>query len=568
LNNFESGHANPFQIIKNLKHILAIAARLACCVISPTTSNGSGIPQIVAQPQNQMVLIGSNATFSVSAAGDNLNYQWYYGATAISGATNIILMLTNIYDSQAYYYCTVSVTNLAGGVTSSNAILTVLTVLRGPINPYTPGTLGYDLFQGSYALASSTNQTGSYFSSNASLGTNSAVWTWAVNLSCVGYSSDGYQAVLIASDKLLTCAHYDGEWGQTVIFHDTNGVVWTGVVTNVINVIADMDIAMLSNAAPESIVIPYVLPPNYINYIAGNSLLGMPAFWLHKNTTHIDYAPVAEVADANWYGYGTWMDVAHDGSGLYSGTPASGGDSGSPAFMSLSNHPVLLFATTLSPEAAGMFVSGHANWNSLAALDLTNGLNILDLSSYPLQSPVPPPADYNCLVPPANQMASPGALVTFGAGVYVFEASPSAYQWQLNGTNLVGATNATLTIEAVTNNVGSYSVIVSNDLGSVMSGPATLQLQDNGIQPNAPYLTVQLTNVNSLAVSWTAQAGVYLLQQNLDLNPMNWTTVTNYVNVTNSQNQVMISPASGNNFYRLINSVNVSESEIHRLSKP
>src|SRR5208337_3252634 len=147
------------------------------------------------------------------------------------------------------------------------------------------------------------------------------------------------------------------------------------------------------------------------------------AFWLHKNAAHIDYAPVVEVADAPWYGYGTWMDLLHDGYG-YDGTAASGGDSGSPAFMSLSNQPVLLFATTLTPDAAGMFVSGSLNWNSLVALGITNGMNILDISGYPLQSPVPPTPDFDYVVPPTNQLAITGALVSFAVGVYVSGASP------------------------------------------------------------------------------------------------------------------------------------------------
>jgi hypothetical protein len=171
-----------------------------------------------------MVFAGSNATFSVSATGENLNYQWYVdGTSAIPGATKASLELTNLEGSQQYDL-SVQITNLAGATNSSVAILTVLTVLTGPINPYAQGTLGYDLFQGAYTLAGSTNKIASYNPSGANLGTNSAVWTWPVNLSCAGYSSDGYQSVLITRNKLLVCAHYGGEAGQTVTLHDTNGV--------------------------------------------------------------------------------------------------------------------------------------------------------------------------------------------------------------------------------------------------------------------------------------------------------------------------------------------------------
>ncbi len=486
-------------------------------------------------------------TFSVSAIGDDLYYQWYVnGTTVIPGATSPSLTLTDLKGSQVYEL-SVSVTNLAGAVTSSNATLTVLTVLEGPVNPYAPGTLGYDLFQGTYTLTSSTNKTASYDVTN--LGTNSAVWTWPLNLSCVGRASDGYQSVLITSNTLLVCGHYGGEAGQTVTFHDTNGVPWVSVVTNVINVIADMEIAQLSNPAPASIVIPLVLPPDYLNYIAGHSLRGMPAFWLHKNSAHIDYAPVAEVADADWYGYGTWMALLHDGYGLYSGTPATGGDSGSPAFMSWSNNPILLFATTLSPDSAGMFVSGLTNWNSLAALGLTNGMNILDVSGYPLQSAVAPTPDYNYLVPPTNQVASPGTLVTFDVGVCVFQAPPFTYQWQCNGRNLVGATNATLAFEAWPDNVGKYSVIVSNDLGSVTSG-ATLVVTGTG---PVKILAPTVTNGQFQFGFNTISNYTYTVQYEDSLATGTWTTLTNFTG-TGSYWQTPLLPLVAQRYYRVSNS--------------
>jgi hypothetical protein len=50
-----------------------------------------------------------------------------------------------------------------------------------------------------------------------------------------------------------------------------------------------------------------------------------------------------------------------------------------------------------------------------------------------------------------------------------------SYQWQLDDTNISGATNATLTLSDVqANNAGSYSVIVSNLVGAVTSSNAVL----------------------------------------------------------------------------------------------
>ena len=74
-----------------------------------------------------------------------------------------------------------------------------------------------------------------------------------------------------------------------------------------------------------------------------------------------------------------------------------------------------------------------------------------------------------------------------------------------------------------------------------------------GVSVGEPYLTIQLTNVNSVALSWLAPSNAFRLQQNPNLTTTNWTSVAHSVSVTNSQNQVIVSPAAGNKFYRLVN---------------
>jgi hypothetical protein len=55
---------------------------------------------------------------------------------------------------------------------------------------------------------------------------------------------------------------------------------------------------------------------------------------------------------------------------------------------------------------------------------------------------------------------------------------PPQYQWQLNGTNLAGATASSFTLASVqASNAGSYSVRVYNTFGSVTSAPALLTIQ-------------------------------------------------------------------------------------------
>ena len=82
-------------------------------------------PAITAQPQNQSVTAGTAATFSVTASGTApLSYQWRFNGTNITGATATSFPRNNVQPADAGSYSVV-VTNIAGSVTSSNAILTV-----------------------------------------------------------------------------------------------------------------------------------------------------------------------------------------------------------------------------------------------------------------------------------------------------------------------------------------------------------------------------------------------------------------------------------------------------------
>jgi uncharacterized repeat protein (TIGR03803 family) len=82
------------------------------------------LPTIIGQPQNQFVLLGGNALFSVSAVGDSLGYQWYYNNNPITNASDFTISVTNVLRTNGGIY-TVAVSNLLSGVTSSNAVLTV-----------------------------------------------------------------------------------------------------------------------------------------------------------------------------------------------------------------------------------------------------------------------------------------------------------------------------------------------------------------------------------------------------------------------------------------------------------
>ena len=101
------------------------------------------VPQITIdkQPQNQYVVDGQRATFSVKATGENLRYQWYIdrnngnGWRKIDGATGseYTTSVTEVKNDGFIYYCRVS--DASGTYVDSNTA--VLKVSAAPVLPET-----------------------------------------------------------------------------------------------------------------------------------------------------------------------------------------------------------------------------------------------------------------------------------------------------------------------------------------------------------------------------------------------------------------------------------------------
>jgi hypothetical protein len=83
----------------------------------------NGLPQIIGQPQMQLVIPGHTAAFSVVVADTRgVSYQWLFNNSAISGATADSLLLTNVSSNNEGVY-SVRISNLSGSVSSSAANL-------------------------------------------------------------------------------------------------------------------------------------------------------------------------------------------------------------------------------------------------------------------------------------------------------------------------------------------------------------------------------------------------------------------------------------------------------------
>jgi hypothetical protein len=96
-------------------------------ISGPTTLTVVVSPGIAAGPMNATVSPGGAATFSVTGTGGGLSYQWYFNGISIFGATNSLLVLSNVNAAYAGNY-TVVVSNAAGTVTSSSAALSLMSL--------------------------------------------------------------------------------------------------------------------------------------------------------------------------------------------------------------------------------------------------------------------------------------------------------------------------------------------------------------------------------------------------------------------------------------------------------
>ena len=83
-------------------------------------------PMITESPQSITAMQGNSVGFSAIATGSGVSYQWMFNNVAIAGATSNMFVRANAQLTDAGSYSVVA-SNLAGTVTSSNAVLAVMT---------------------------------------------------------------------------------------------------------------------------------------------------------------------------------------------------------------------------------------------------------------------------------------------------------------------------------------------------------------------------------------------------------------------------------------------------------
>jgi hypothetical protein len=162
--------------------------------------------------------------------------------------------------------------------------------------------------------------------------------------------------------------------------------------------------------------------------------------------------------------------------------------------------------------------------NVIYALDTNNGL-----VAYKVVPSVNPPSFANQPVGAAILEGGFGSLSATLIGT-----PPFTYQWQLNGANVSGATNETLTFTNFSGaDVGNYTLVVSNSAGSTNSEPAEVTL-------------VPSVRSNRAAELWTVKAGSrpYITTGNTERG-MAYNSVSNHVLVVSRTGSVDIHVLDG-----------------------
>jgi len=246
------------------------------------------------------------------------------------------------------------------------------------------------------------------------------------------------------------------------------------------------------------------------------------------------FAGLIEGADGNFYGTTLLSDNEYTGT-IYTVTPAGGyttlttfngaDDGAEPKSAMVQDSAGNLYGTTTSGGPYGKGAIFRLRFTSAPQITLQ-------------------PSDLTALVGSAAQFA-----------VCVFGASPLRYQWQKNGAALFdgsrisGSAARVLSVSTINGtDAGTYSVIVSNALGSVTSSTAVLTVL---VAP--PAIESLSLAGGMLTFTWNASPGqIYQVQSATNLATGNWINVAGVITATNVSSSASYPIGAGTRqFYRV-----------------
>ena len=493
-NSAPTNHPKLYQVNTNDGTVTALGSLPfgAHGLVAISTVN-SGAPAVVIPPFSQTVMAGATVTFSVTDGGTPApEIQWYFQNAAEPNATNSTLTITNVSPTNAGPYFVV-LTNTSGTATSEVVTLTV-----------TPPILA------------STGATGDFTNSILGLTTNPPTETVLLH-SNIFFSdlSFGPEGELFAMGGGALYSINTQTWTADFIGDvQTNGVPNTpvGMAFSPSGVLyasfgGSLYTVDRTNAQPSNVgAFPGGASMGGIAFAPDGTLYGGLTNLYAINPTNasvnkigaLNGVSVSILADMKYGadGFLYFCDGGSDGN-LYRLNPASAEVSVAAnypatlaglAFVPIPTvivaEPVNQAVVTGTAPNFSVTVTGtapldyqwffdksaiHGGTNSALSIPdalakssgtyyvvVSNSLGSVTSSMVTLTTYTPP----TITKPPKPQVITPGQTIALSAAA---TGTALAYQWQLDGTNLLGKTAASLSIrDAGTNDAGVYTILVSS----------------------------------------------------------------------------------------------------------
>jgi uncharacterized repeat protein (TIGR01451 family) len=437
-------------------------------------------PSVTVQPTNSAVALGASTVFQVGASGTApLSYQWMFNGTALGGANASALNLSNVQTNESGNYCVV-ITNSAGAITSSLAVLTVLspptvssqpvdqTIVVGSNVTFQAGVTGsspltYQWWFGGTMLSGQTT---------ASLGLSNVQLSQAGGYKLVANNSVGVVTSAVAQLTVLA--------PPIITTQPTNQSAAVGTAVN------------LQVNAAGSAPLTYQWCFNATNSIEANTnvltLANLQLNQAGQYTVIVTNAAGSITSAVAIVTVGTPPAIQQQPSSL----TLVQGQTGSFNLSAAGDAPLSYqwrFNGTALPGAT------MTNY-SLANVSSGNAGNYDAVVTDPYGSITSSVAQLTIIIPPTIGTQPVDEIVSVGSNtafqVVVSGSDPIGYQWLFNGTNAVGGNTNVLSLgNAQMNMSGGYTVVATNLAGAVTSLVAQLTV----LLP--PTITTQPTNTTS-----------------------------------------------------------------------
>jgi N-acetyl-anhydromuramyl-L-alanine amidase AmpD len=511
-----------------INSVVAGDAANYCCVVTGgcgvVTSNNAAltvnaVTAITAQPQPASVPALGTATFSVTATGTSLTYQWQKNSVNlanggnIAGVTTATLTISSVTSADAASYRCV-VTGTCGSVTSNTAALTVTAILADNFESYGSQAafegVWTDTANSAYILSTTGGNPGAQLSMPSPSANSLGRYYRSLGAK---YTGTAASPLVISFDFYLDAAGAPNWTGarHTVDLRGYSGTTYgSGTLENLVSA------GVNNNSSDTFSTTRYqgrVTNGSEWQTLDEGSAPSRAAGW-HQLKIQVSNSQVLFYVDGilsetesrpNSYGF-DWVVL---GSDLTAAGFAAGVDnlvvSGGVALPSFTQQPT---AQTICAGGSVNFAVAASGTGTLTykwqknGVDLADGGHVSGADTATLQissTDSTDAASYRCKVTnadgvvtsnaatltiqstsitqqPAAQAPCVGGTATFT--VAATGQAPLSYQWRKDGGNLAGATAATLTLTGVTAaDVGSYTCVVTDGCSNgVTSSAAALTM--------------------------------------------------------------------------------------------